>query len=366
MKEMNFKCLVVCSLLMLLSVAFAGCAKDEPDVIKPGDDTEEPSAVTMDLIKETLPGSWVAFDSQNVWNRLTVSFKENGESDFVWLESKDQEMNGRIDDSIGKVGITDTNGCTAELTIDGSTTMINWIGVTPIRLSGMEMTCDVRKRSKEFNGTILESDVVFHRVLDSVFGKLDEKFTISLDPYVNKADVLSVTSMNPRIATIDLESNTVTINGYGTTYIEVKTEEGTAYIEATGSPLVSLPELYLHTLGYTGRYEEYDGKIYWNGKDPGEILDANYEWINNVKWKCGNLTNTIVCVYEINVTVDSAIDSYSMYLLASKIGQLDTPKMYWDGYNDRKRMTFKISRGERDPNYLTIDFPNKQFIYSKY
>ena len=303
MKRYNIFCVMLLALCVLV-----GCDGNEPGDLNAGYSQEE--------IVATLPGAWVTFDENNNWNR--IDFTDGGDDQlvYVWLSAEGSSPEKGLVASRGKWQFSDSTRPVTSLALTPELHQLQTSAllVIPTSLTEMEITwlqtdytCGVRSDGKT---------LTLNRIITSVFATPGTEVDVLIKDILKNKVYTILDSPDPSVATIDVSSSKVTVTGYGTIYIPVQSNEGTGYIEVTGSPLAKMPININDFLGMMRHYDEDTEISSWEG-DISPLLEE-YPGISNIKYFTERDGNTWRYIYKIEVYPDPKTSGYAMWLIANQ------------------------------------------------
>lgn len=354
--------------VVLAALCLCACSNDEPKDSGENPKPEPPAVMTEAEIVQILQGSWISIDESGKWIRVEFSLNEDGLGSYRWLECKDATLTTPLEVSLGSCrvvmeGTPLTPAVLLDHTVESNEVSLYYL--FPTDIGEHEISLKASGDLMDTAENCEAEEVRFHRVLASYFGELGDDF-----PFVTAGNMVDKeysceASLDSEVATYDEVSSMVSVNGYGTTYIPIKFEEETAYIEVTGSPITEMPYPFEDVLGVGGREttdENAQTVILWDKSlDP---LKEKYKGIMSIGYQIGDLTNTIRYISDIWVRLDSNVNEYAKWLLACKIGE---PYRYETKYvfgvvfkipfntvvdNQSEELLINASRGTLDYSYI--------------
>ncbi|MBD5335818.1 MAG: hypothetical protein HDR95_00700 [Bacteroides sp.] len=284
-----------------------------PDVNEPGDLN---AGYSQEEIAATLPGAWVTFDENNNWNRIDFTNGEDDQLTYVWLSAEGPAPEKGLVASRGKWQFSDSTRPVTSVALipEFDQLQTSALLVIPTSLTEMEITwqqtdytCGVRSDGKT---------LTLNRIITSVFATPGTEVDVLIKDILKNKVYTILDSPDPSVATIDKSSSKVNVTGYGTIYIPVQSNEGTGYIEVTGSPLIKMPINISDFIGMRSHYDEDTEISSWEG-DVSPLLEE-YPGISNIKYFTELGGNTWSYIYSIKVYPDPKISGYAMWLIANQ------------------------------------------------
>ncbi len=302
-------------LALLVGMLLGACSSDEPKEPKPNE-----TSYSQKEIAKVLPGAWLMIDDDHNWNRIDFTRTNNKEGSYVWLSSQSQIP--ILDFEIIKGNWSFSSSKQPETSVFlvpefGSMESNIKLG-TPTSMNELEITWKFTEGTSNLPDK--QKTCTFHRILATIFGVRDSEFEIDLTSLLKKKEYSFEIPENQDIVTMDEGSSSkIRIQGYGTTYIPVFTEDGIGFIEVTGSPITHIPFNVSDYYGILGWYDSLEG-FFWNGHTPA--LEQQYPGIEEIKTYGKFMTNTMCLLRSIVVYFNQDVKPYVMWLIASRDNNL--------------------------------------------
>ena len=301
---------------VVVGMTLVGCSSDDNNDPKEPDNIDQ--GYSQEEIADCLPGAWVTVDENGNWNRVDFTRNENENWSYVWLSSEGAVPDKDLLATQGTWHFYDATrpGTSVVLTpIFGSLQPATLLAY-PTSVNDMEITWEQTNDLSEVSPA--RTTYTFHRIITSVFANPETEVEVPLKDLLKDKEYIISDSPNTRIATIDKSNAKVTVTGCGTTYIAVGTEEGTGYIEVTGSSLTKMPINFSEFLGMGGVYNEESGQYSWSGDiSPLKEIYPGISYIGIDAWAP---TNTMRELGGITIYPYSDVSIYAMWLIANQEG----------------------------------------------
>lgn len=360
-KILNFAFLLS---VIISAATFSACSNDEPK--SPGDEPipepEPPVTVMTEAeINKILEGSWVAVDKEKGWRHAEFTLNEDGTHSYQWLEGEKADTRCTIEVTGGGWRVINSASATPSVIFDQTFHTPN-ISVLQLTLTGVnsnEICLKMRYSQSDIEASRATEEMTMHRVLSSFFGVLEQQFEVPLSVLTKDQDFTIGQVLDPTIAIFDEETSTITVKGFGTTYLPITIGKETAFIEVVGSPLVEMPLPFASYLGDCATS---------HSQEPGSELfpfvrafDKKYEGIRQITYWAGYEFHTIAVFGAVNVEVEETVYPYARWIIANRTGRPFDTYYYQGNY-----VQFLISADFQRPyKALNVSFEedNRWFKY---
>lgn len=307
---------------VVAGMTLVGCSSDDNNDPKEPDNIDQ--GYSQEEIADCLPGAWVTVDENGNWNRVDFTRNENENWSYVWLSSEGATPENGLLVTQGTWHFYDATrpGTSVILTPSFGSQQPATLLAYPTSVKEMEITWEQTDDLSEVAGS--RTSYTFNRIITSVFATPGTEVELPLKELLKDKAYNIAESPNTSIATIDKSNAKVTVTGCGTTYIAVGTEEGTGYIEVTGSPLTKMPIDFGEFLGVGGREYEYEDGYHIAWDRDITPLKTEYPGISEITYDAAFVSNTVRSLDDIRVYPEQGTSLYAMWLIANQEAEFNS------------------------------------------